>query len=839
MYDDNFIKDDLKELLLSDKTIKDYFLVALLHKAYKEEKPKEHEQYTLNEYEALKDIVKNNKDLCNTLSSIYDDTISNNMIDEVTEDYLDLSDNEGKGVVYSLSRLLYLQDKYKDDEIGEKIDAKIKEWLEYIKTYDDDQVKEWIKQNKEGKSSQDYETINNMMSAYILYNVIPNINFDIAHINKHTNFMGLQDEYDIPSDEMRAFLENYLNNKLHDAQTSNKYHERIAHFINSIETDINFNNFINDEEKEKALTELKTKYNISDDDEEINHLPSNEYEQYENELIDLFRDYLKDNEFDIQTNEDVKNWRDKADKFIKHLMDYDNEGISLYGLFTMDYMLEHLAYNDYQREAYKLNLDDEIKEVKTNKETEKEQKKKPRLSAKELKAKYQDTTLLNGKILNPNKKWGLLDTSKANTNIINMREIIGKKVDSNTEITQRKINKLKSKSRPTKQDLDDIKELEILKKEQEKEQQVIIRECEDLQADINLINKQISEETNGNESKKLVRQRNKLEKVLKEKKDILNSNGVYFQLDINGNLVYEKTNKAKKESYKLMINADYDVQNFNQEGRNFLQYIPNIDNVVEQLSEDYITIDLDDYVDFNGISNPRRTRQRLLNTLREMSKERYEYSFYDEIGALQEGSLVLIADVMTTEYKGKNTLKVQLGGQFKRNVQNAITKGQIAHVNKSVFKIGHGKNNKKEYMAKELYLYFVRLARMEAKKGLINGDYVKSLKISTIIDYLIEIGTINYNPSRYSENVKEPLQIALYMGQELGLYDIKTDAFKYYDDIISTLNNGANIKDKIEKFENSLIEITLHNNNTDLASNEKARKTYEAHNKKKRTTKNK
>jgi hypothetical protein len=309
---------------------------------------------------------------------------------------------------------------------------------------------------------------------------------------------------------------------------------------------------------------------------------------------------------------------------------------------------------------------------------------------------------------------------------------------------------------------------------------------------------------------------------------------------MDGKLTYEKENKRKKERYKLIVNADYDVTNFNQEGRNFIQYIPNIPNVVNELDNDYITIDLDHYVDFNGISNPQRTRKRLQATLIEMRKESYEYSFYDDKGALQEGSLVLIGDVMSTEYKGKATIKVQLGGQFKRNIQQAIIKGNIAHVNKEVFKIGHGKNNKKEYMARELYFYFVRLARTEAKKGLTKGTYQKALKLDTIITFLAEINLINYNPNRYNETVKEPLQTALYMGQELGLFSIKTDAFKYYDDVINTLNNGANVKDKVKTFESQLIQITLYNDNTtDLTSNEKAHKTYKENQKKynKRATK--
>src|SRR5574344_3145960 len=106
--------------------------------------------------------------------------------------------------------------------------------------------------------------------------------------------------------------------------------------------------------------------------------------------------------------------------------------------------------------------------------------------------------------------------------------------------------------------------------------------------------------------------------------------------------VYEKKNNRTKENYKLMINADYDIQNFNSEGRNFLHYIPNIDNVIDQLDDDFITIDMSDYLDFTGrpTGNITRLRRNLLNTLIEMRKESYEYSYRDEKGALQEGSLV-------------------------------------------------------------------------------------------------------------------------------------------------------------------------------------------------------
>ena len=87
-----------------------------------------------------------------------------------------------------------------------------------------------------------------------------------------------------------------------------------------------------------------------------------------------------------------------------------------------------------------------------------------------------------------------------------------------------------------------------------------------------------------------------MEKELTEKQNIINNSGVTMQMDLfTGKYTYEKQNKRKKETYKLMINTDYDIQNFNSEGRNFLYYIPNIPNIINDLDEDFINVDIDDY----------------------------------------------------------------------------------------------------------------------------------------------------------------------------------------------------------------------------------------------------
>ena len=838
------VDDYFKECVLSDEDIAKRIGVYLFYNFNKAESKngefKTFDMETYNFYNWYLYDKKDTQQLRDSINDIIKTSLTDDLIDNLYVTYKELSYNSNVQLIKALSRLLYIQDKFKDDEIGQELDKIIKLYRDSIKHIDTEDI------TINGKTLEELEIIKHKITARNLFYVIPSINYDIHRYNKYESPFTKLWKKGVDRADLVGFIGNFLNNVIEDSERRIKTSEEIHDIINKLINTRQFNEFLeanndvlkdiikeykeikgNNDDTLRLLISLKDTKSLDDFiDEDIEQqindpLLNKIYSVYSD--YQITSDYLK---YEL-TNDDIEIWHNKANDFISHLQAKKE---ATFNDFDYDYTLKHLAYSDYQ-----------IKTYKTGKKPDYETPNKPkRLTKQQLKDKYQEQTLLNGEELNPNKKWAILDTNKLNNNIMNIRETIGKKVDSNTDITQRKINEIKKKAKPTKKDLEKLDELKELLRQQQEDNKRLEQEIIEDKADIDLINKQIATTTDGNEIKRLTKIRKAKEKELKTKQDIFNKNGLVFQLDLNGKLTYEKENKRKKERYKLIVNADYDVTNFNQEGRNFIQYIPNIPNVVNELDNNYITIDLDHYVDFNGISNPQRTRKRLQATLIEMRKESYEYSFYDDKGALQEGSLVLIGDVMSTEYKGKATIKVQLGGQFKRNIQQAIIKGNIAHVNKEVFKIGHGKNNKKEYMARELYFYFVRLARTEAKKGLTKGTYQKALKLDTIITFLAEINLINYNPNRYNETVKEPLQTALYMGQELGLFSIKTDAFKYYDDVISTLNNGANVKDKVKTFENQLIQITLYNDNTtDLTSNEKAHETYKANQKKynRRTTK--
>jgi len=429
---------------------------------------------------------------------------------------------------------------------------------------------------------------------------------------------------------------------------------------------------------------------------------------------------------------------------------------------------------------------------------------------------------------------------------MDLREQVTKRTQSKTDITLKKIAEIDKKVKPSKEDLARKKELQEKLKEQLAEKEKLKAELKELKADIDLINSQIENETDARIIKSLTSKRNKIQKHVKEIESILKDEGIYLQQDLLSNklVVAEKVNPRTKESYKLMINNDYDIQNFNSEGRNFLYYIPNIPNIINELNEDFITLDIDDYLDFTGrpTGNVSRIRKNLQATLKEMRKESYDYTYLDDKGVLHDDSLVLIGDIKGTEYKGKASVKVQLGATFKDNLKQAFIKSQYVKVNSDIFKIGQGRNNKAENMAKEIFLYLAKLCRIEAKNQLNGGKWRKDVHLDKIITKLCELNLISYNPNRYSESVKEPLLYALNTGVELGYFDYQTDAFKYYDDVIASNNRGANVQDKITNFEKGDkygIKFIINGDMVDLETNAKASKTYNKYKNKKKATKNK
>ena len=861
---DGFIDKELNDVILSDDEAIIFFLIIMLQSIKDDE---EQLDFYLSDYETSKAIIQANRNsIKDHLNEILKDVLNNDFVLDTIKQYETLLNNEAKSVIYALSRLLYMQDKHKADQIGQDLDKVIKEWIKYIQTVDYSNLKEKLSNPTTDEEMK--ETVR-QYNAYALQDITRQIIKNIYANNKLSDEffkMTLLNPQNNKKDTI-GYFKTYLTNVISNAESFRRYSEKlITNFINSTIDKIQLDNFQNayeeqlkeikaKVEKEKTgNTKLSVKNSLLMYELYKDKLVSEDFIQYVkdddfiNGAYELYQEYQKTDEYKQleQTKQDILIWREKATNFINHIEGLTKEPTKKQ--LSLDYILEHLAYSDYQKKAYKIGVTYKDTDPTQKVEYVVEEQPKRKLSRQELKEKYKDATLLNGEQLDYNRKFARVDTSKVNTNIMDLRESITKKVQPNTNRTQKKINELEKKPKPSKEDLAKLKDLKEQLKEQQDEQQAIINEVNDLKADIELLDKQISDTQDATQIKKLTRKRNAIQKQINEKEEILRNEDIYLQADLfsNGKLVVaEKVNKKTKESYKLMINGDYDIQNFNSEGRNFLYYIPNIPNIIEELNEDFITLDLDDYLDFTGRPNTNvsRVRRNLQSTLKEMRKESYDYTYLDEKGILHDDSLILIGDIKGTEYKGKATVKVQLGATFKDNLKQAFVKSHYVKVNRDVFKIGQGRNNKVENMAKEIFLYLAKLCRNEAKKQVNSGKWQKDVHLDTIITKLCELNLINYNPNRYNETVKEPLLYALNTGVELGYFTYKTDAFRYYDDVIASSNKGASVQDKITNFEKGKeygIKFTINGDMVDLENNQKAHKTYEENKRKydRKATKN-
>ena len=835
---DNFgINDDLKNIILSDNDVVKCFLISLLKQVYEKNEFKDNENgFYKQDYDLYEWILyEKDKDLHASLLEVLKETLNINMVNKVINEYNELLYNEATNIIYTLSRLLYIQNKYKDESIGKKIDYFIKLWLEYIKNEKTDEVDLNDKTLTDEQRDEGLSKIN----ARIFSHIIPSVCLEINKYRENTKIANIFVQDDDKT-ALYRYLKDHFKSIISDTTTYNRYtNHTINGFINNL---IEYEELANFEIKYyDKIKALKDKYPNYDDLEIPSTIQLYELKEYGdgdkkllNKLLDndyvnnlylLWLEYDKKDEYKIINNDDVKKWRNKADKYINHIKSL--KGISDINMFDLNYLLDYLYFSDYQKEAYNLN---NINSYDFNKS-------KIQLSKKELNEKYREITKLNGQELDYNRKWARLDTSKLNANIMNMREEIVKKVSYSTNLTRKRIIELESIKKPSKEDLKELKELKDQFNEQVKKRDDLKKEISDLYADISLLNEQLANTTNIKEQRAKKRKIREINKQIKSKEDYLKDEGLYFQIDTeNKLLVNERQDKKTKEKYRLVIDGDYDLQNFNQEGRNFLYYIPNIPNIITTLDEDFIPIDINDYLEFTGRPNGNvsRIRNNLQKTLKEMRKEHYDYTYKDEKGVYHDDSLVILGDIRGTEYKGKATIKVQLGATFKENLKTAIAKNQYVKVNSNVFKIGQGKNNKAENMAKEIFTYLSKLCRAEAKQQTQTGQWQKDLHLETIIKHLCDINLLNYNPNRYNETVKEPLKYALNVGQELGLFTYQTDAFSYYDDVISSLNWGANVQDKIDNFEKGKpygIKFILNSDMIDLEANHKANRTYNANKK--------
>lgn len=716
MQDNFIINDELKKLLVSDKEITQHFIIALLHSIYKSDNPKEHEIYTYDEYKAYKGLIKDDSNLKANLSRAFSEMISNDMINNVVKDYEDLALNEAKSLVYSLSRLLYLQDKYKDDEIGQRIDAKIKEWLEYIKTYDEKATMDAISPKNEHKDKVEYEKALNKMSARVLYLITTQYNLKINNSKYHGVFMDLWNYDVLKMDDLKEFLTNAIHNVIDDSKTYHRYTEKINNFINDLQTGVTMANFNRD--KEDLIKEIRAKYNVKSDKEKNYTIPQATQDAFIEEITNALMDYEKTNGFNIQDNEDVKIWRDKADKYINHITEYQiaKDEISL---FTMDYMLRHLAYSDYQKKAYKLNLDDEIQTFKVPQDKEiKHDNKLLQATSKQLKAI-------------DNARGGLVTYNETDTQAIKNKLKEKQESLKNTHIKQDKA-RLKKEIEALKSDL-------VIAEQKEDELKAEYKNvCDYLE---NIYKSMANEPKTSSYYKDLKKAKKEQEQRKKEIERIIRFNG--WQLDLWGNGSYELVlNKRQKESLKLTIeNLSKQIAKYTKEEQDIFDFL--ISKYLHNTDIKEIKFTLREYEETKKRVRPTNYLMGDIQAIRLLFREVWTYY------TTNDKSYTFNEEHLFTRLNIKGELESDLNNLNNANLDTEIslepteTLQNLLQDHDNYLYISTSLeimqlNNDNEYLAKRLLKYLNYLARVN-KKSVLN------ISLDTIIEELQHYGLKRFN----------------------------------------------------------------------------------------------
>lgn len=656
---DNFtINEELKQLLISDTELTELFIISILHNIYKTENPHDHEVYNCEEYNAYNEIIKSDEKLKNTLLNAYNNLLNNDMINTVVKDYEELARNEAISLVYSLSHLLYLQDIHKDNIVGQEIDKTIKEWLGFIKNYDEKAITEALTLKNRQDNPKEYEKALKIMSARVFYLITTQYHLKLKDYTKEPVWLELWNYNALSMEDLKGFLNNSLTNILEDSKTYKQYSEKI-------------NDYIDD---------LQKKYKLS------------------------------------KSIEKKQTWQDNANKYINHINKYKGTDDKV-TLFTMDYVLKHLAYSDYQKQEYKLNLDEEIIKVNTSEEQQRDEK-------------FLQTTSKHLRAID-NARGGLVTYNESNAQAI--KNEIKEKQESlkNTQIKHDKVR--------LKKEIEDLNKKLVIaeKKEQDlKEQYKSVNEY------LTKIYESMEKEPKTSSYyKDLKKSKKEQEKRKKELERIIRFNG--WQLDMWGNGSYEVIlNKRKKESLKLTIeNLSKQIAKYTKEEQDLFDFL--ISKYLHNTDIKVIKFNLREYEKAKNRARPTNNLNNDIQAIKLLFREVWTYY------TTSDNSYTFNEEHLFTRLNIKGKLESDLN-----NLNNANLDAEISleptetlqkllqdhdnYVYTSTSPLILQLNNDKEYLAKRLIKYLNYLSRVN-KKSLLE------VSLDTIIEELQHYGLKHYN----------------------------------------------------------------------------------------------
>lgn len=717
------VDDTFKEYVLSNEEIKRRIGIYILYNFYKEEsKDGEFKTFDLETYDFYNWYLYDKDDtqqLRDTINDIIKTSLTDDLVNNVYDLYKELEFNSDKQLIYTLSRLLYVQDKNKDNIVGQELDNMIKLYVSYIKNKDNDEPL-----STENKTLEELEELNRKLTAHNLFYIIPSLNYDIYRYGKYERpFMSLWIK-GINRADLVGYLGNFLNNVVEDSTRRIKTSDDINDYINKIINTRQFNEFLkanddvlrdiikeykeingNNDTTLRLLVSLKDKQNLDDLlDEEIKKQIN---DPLLNKIYDIYTDYQITSDYlKYQlTSEDIDNWQNKANNFINHLQEKKD---ATFNDFDLDYTLKHLAYSDYQLKEYKLNIDKEIK--KDNKLLQ--------ATSKQLKAI-------------DNARGGLVTYNETDTQAL--KNAIKEKQESlkNTHIKQDKAK--------LKQEIDKLNSDLVIAEQKEDELKAEYKNvCDYLE---NIYKSMANEPKTSSYYKDLKRAKKQQEQRKKEIERIIRFNG--WQLDLWGNGSYELVlNKRQKERLKLTIeNLSKQIAKYTKEEQDIFDFL--ISKYLHNTDIKEIKFTLREYEETKKRVRPTNYLMGDIQAIRLLFREVWTYY------TTSDKSYTFNEEHLFTKLNIKGELESDLNNLNNANLDTEIslepteTLQNLLQDHDNYLYISTSLeimqlNNDNEYLAKRLLKYLNYLARVN-KKSVLN------ISLDTIIEELQHYGLKKFN----------------------------------------------------------------------------------------------
>ena len=738
MQEELIINEELKKSLLSDKDIENIFMTYLLYNVYKNDDPKEFDILTYNNYKLFNNLItgkKSDSKLKASLLEMYNDVISNDLINLVTQELTDLAVYEGKDFINTLSRLLYMQDKHKDDEIGQEIDQKIKEWINYIN--------EWDKKINKDYFIDDDLALNKYLS-HIFYILVPSLNYDIYYNDKERvnytprrDFLDLFSNKEIKQSDLKDIIKEYLTNKISDSNFIRVLNDKITDFLDSLYNREDLNNFIKN--KEQEINNIKEKYNITEEKEQLltKKLLQSTFtkdnlttDPYIDELYDLYEDYKKENNIiNYYDTEDRKIWTKKANTYINSLIKY-NEKIEKIDYFDINYTLNNLAYNNEQKKNYIINSEQS--------KTIKQDNKLLQATSKQLKAI-------------DNARGGLVTYTESDTQTIKNKLKEKQESLNNTHIKQDKER--------LKKEIEDLKKDLVKAEQKEKELNEEYKNvCDYLE---NIYKSMANEPKTSSYYKDLKRAKKEQEQRKKELERIIRFSG--WQIDIWGNGNYDLVlNKRNKESLRLTIeNLSKQVAKYTKEEQDIFDFL--INKYLHNTDIKEIKFTLREYEETKKRVAPRNYLMNDIQAIRLLFREVWTYyTTNDKTYTFNEEHLFTKLNIkgeLESDLNNLNNanLDTEISLEPTETLQNLLQDhDNYLYISTSLEIMQL--NNDNEYLAKRLLKYLNYLAR-------VNKSSILTISLDTIIEELQHFGLKHFNmltsKKTYKTEIVDKLEKAL------------------------------------------------------------------------------